>query len=576
MSVRVPVWAPSFDEVMARRDPSAAEKKLLAACRTNGFGCAGEECPEDTGDPDRAVRAGLIRFLLLGGDQRHLPNVKGVRLQGAWIDGVLDLRGCETHLDLILKNCLLPIQPVFRDAQIGGLYLVGSQAPNGCDLQRIAVETSVYLREFHATGMVNLANAAITGQLDCSGGRFDGADRVALNVSGATVGSDVFLRGGFRATGLVNLARVRVEGGLHVQKAKIDGPFRLRSARIGNGFYWRGVKGKIPEMDLTEARVGALHDDARSWNTVKDTLKLGGFRYGSLQSSMTVNQRLAWLARNERQEIVQAPGARAYLREKVLDFDPRPYTELARAYLGMGEKHAAARVLEAREDGLRDAELRRTIAEVDSLSDWRVGPARLLWLWQWVFKGLFGYGHSPARALIAVIFYWIAATFFFQAVYDAGEFAPNSDVVLTSAGWKQAAEFGCPLAGDEGFDDAKAAGCVMPQFVWSNGMKSIHPPIPAPPEGCPAGRTVEGLAACEVPRSTSAGDYETFSALLYAADLFLPLDTIGQTEAWAPSKDRGAWGAAGYWARFPIQMFGWIMVAMAAAVLAGVIGKKEE
>ena len=73
----------------------------------------------------------------------------------------------------------------------------------------------------------------------------------------------------------------------------------------------------------------------------------------------------------------------------------------------------------------------------------------------------------------------------------------------------------------------------------------------------------------------TATDYETFSRGLYALDLFVPLDALGQENAWAPSKDRGALGWWAYYLRWAVQMSGWIITAVAAAALTGVIGRKE-
>ena len=70
-------------------------------------------------------------------------------------------------------------------------------------------------------------------------------------------------------------------------------------------------------------------------------------------------------------------------------------------------------------------------------------------------------------------------------------------------------------------------------------------------------------------------DYETFGAGLYALDLFVPLDALGQETAWAPSKDRGGWGWSGYWLRWMVQMMGWIITGVGAAVLTGLVGRKE-
>jgi hypothetical protein len=70
-------------------------------------------------------------------------------------------------------------------------------------------------------------------------------------------------------------------------------------------------------------------------------------------------------------------------------------------------------------------------------------------------------------------------------------------------------------------------------------------------------------------------DYETFNAFAYGFDLFIPLVALGQEVAWAPSYARGWLGTIGYYLRWPIQFLGWVIAAVTAATLAGVVGRKD-
>jgi len=153
-----------------------------------------------------------------------------------------------------------------------------------------------------------------------------------------------------------------------------------------------------------------------------------------------------------------------------------------------------------------------------------------------MFRLMFGYGHRPARVFLALVPFWCGVAALYGYIYSVGQMAPNSDVVLTSADWLAAVATG-------------AKDGVAPMFVWT-GQQGYAP-------------------------KPSYEDYETFSAWLYAADLFIPLDAIGQESTWSPSHDRGFWGQLGYWARFPIQLTGWIIAAVGAAVVTGLVGKKE-
>ena len=80
MHPQVASFRPGFEAVMAGAPPSAAEAALLAACQTGAGAVASPDLPPDTSDPPRRVRAGLIRFLLLGCDADNRPHPKGVWL----------------------------------------------------------------------------------------------------------------------------------------------------------------------------------------------------------------------------------------------------------------------------------------------------------------------------------------------------------------------------------------------------------------------------------------------------------------------------------------------------------------
>jgi hypothetical protein len=560
-----------------------------------------DDCPADTQDPARRVRAALIRYLLEGGcDGGTRPNPNGVKLLGGWIDGELDLQGCRTELDLSLHHCLFPQRPSFRDAELRALYLTGSRAEHGLNLQRLRTETNVHLSDgfhatglvdlsgaritgqlacvggcfdgaggraltaegataeaqvllsdgFHATGEVNLRGARITEQLACTGGRFDGAGGQALTAEAATVGASVFLRDAFHATGPVNFNRARIEGNLRIEQATLAGGIDLEAARVTEGLILTDLRGAeifgpwqpgaqrpdAPERaggvaDLTDASCGVLRDDPAAWGAFS-TLKLGNFLYDRIAELGTAKDRLAWLDHGSPDDPAR--------------FDPQPYTQLAATADKLGHRRVAARVRERREDGLRRADWARR-HEAPALTPWPVGPwaaARLRIAGQFLFKGLFGYGHAPARALISVAVILAVAWAVYGTAYTAGQMAPNSDVVLTSGAWKAAVATGCAPVdwAVVGWSlTAPDADCTMPLHRW--------------------------LAT-----APAAADYESFNAGLYALDLFVPLDALGQERTWAPSRDRG-W--LGYALRMPIQMAGWLITAVGAAVLTGLVGRKD-
>jgi hypothetical protein len=494
-----------------------------------------EDCPADTTDPDRRVRPALIRWLLLGGHSadRLRTHPKGAQLLGAWVDGELDFEGCKTRLDCSLWACLFPGPVTFQDAEVRGLYLPGSHCRQGLNLVRLKTETDVHLSDaFKAEGLVNLIGARIGGQLACDGGQFLNPGHTALDCDAAQIASDVFLRGKstadggidrFRAEGEVNFVRATVDGTLEVQHATLNGGFVSAAMTVKGRLFWQDVTGSRDTVNMRQSNVAVLRDDKHSWNGV-GALHLDGLTYDRIDSAMTVADRIAWLDRNH--DGTTGAGSR---------FLPQPWTQLAKVLTAMGHRRAASRVREAREVRMAWAEFAEGRAR--ARKRWRLLPVVLLQAaWSAVFRGLFGYGHAPGRVWFTIIPLLIGTAALFGHIYDMGQMAPNSAVILTSADWQAALR----AAGDAG----------QPLFHWA-GMHG-HPPMP------------------------SAIDYETFSSLLYAFDLFIPLDAIGQQQAWAPSHDRGFWGAVGYWARFPIQVAGWVIAAVGAAVVTGLLGKKDD
>lgn len=581
---------------MAGIDWKALEKRLGRAplprerqfVETGGWACPPRESvdvkkpkrPEASSEENR-FDARLISWLLAGEIAGVTCQREGVEIWGLWVEGELDLGAMRCERALAALDCAFQEAPVLRDARLTGLYLNGSALP-GLNAQMLDCWGNVLLREgFEAEAMVDLAGARIAGQLDCSkgssqaksgpalncngaviggsvflsggfhakgevdftrasiggqltcrGGTFEAEEGDALSCSGAIIGDTVFLNDKFHAKGRINFIRAKITGDLACRSAQIEGTLVCQSARIEAGFFWQAVTGQVDGLDLTEAQVGVLVDDAPSWACVK-TPHLSGFCFTSLQSDMTVPERLALLARKYERRIPPAlPGQR-----RMADFDPQPYSHLAKVYEGMGHRHAAARVRFARESGLAEAARRRGHAQL--VGDWRSVRLRLMtdarFAKAWVYRVTFGYGHAPFLAAIWTVAIIALSGILAQFTYDAGQMAPASPVVLTSAEWLAAAAQGCPGTAGE--------GCAMPLRLWE--------------------------------QSLAYRDFETFSAFLYGLDLFLPLDTLGQEEAWAPSKDRGLLGRVLYYSRWAIQLSGWLLIATAAAVLTGVLGKKD-
>ena len=508
-----------------------AELRLIQACREGDATIISLKRPEE-GSADNTIRAGLIRALLLStGDCK--PPAYGLLIFGAWITGKLDLEVEALPVPLVLIHCTLEEDVILRDCTLPALYMPGTHLPK-LDAQGLQCRGDLHLRGgFQAIGLVDLVGAKITGQLACDGGKFL-AKGMALNCSAISVGVDVFLRTGFEARGWVDLKRAEIAGNLQMSAATLNTGLDAKGMRVRAGFIWKDVTGDGIEVDLIDAHVGTLVDSPGSWQSVK-MLRLSSFRYDRIESDMDVQERLDWLAKHD------ATARR---------FTPQPYVQLANDLRRQGFAGDAARVLVRREDKQRRQEYLDGQAAHKQSRDHLNGDLRpaAASLWAdgkfalnvlkraagYLFGLMFGYGHQPARVLP-----WIAAILgiticFAQQIHIHGQFAPTSSVVLTSQDWL----------------DSFPTDPVPDSPLWRVQLDAWA-------------------------QTTSGRDCTSFSAFLYALDLFIPLDALGQEKNWAPSAERGWWGDWGHQLRWLVQMASWVITAIGAAVLTGLIGRRD-
>lgn len=430
-------------------------------------------------DTDRHIRAGLIRFLALGGDAEHRPHEKGVAIAGARVLGLLDLDLCHIAGRLELTRCVLSEGMTAVDASLSGLDLSGSHLAS-LMAHELDVSGNVTLgNEFRADLGVDLSGASIAGELSCVRGTF-------ANEHGDA--------------------------------------FAAQNAQIGELLIWRDVTVSSGLVRLTGVRVGALADDLKSWPD-GGRLMMDGFTYGRIvYSDTSTGRRLEWLNKHSSNE-----------------FQPQPYQQLAQVLGEMGHRQDRSRVLMEMERRLR-IQQRRDIAQ-GGLRVWP--PLRKPWnwlrilfnaFWDRVLRFLVGYGYRPWWAFLWALPIVIATAILSQMVWDAGDFAPNAAPALMSAAWQ----------------DIAADGTVAnPAAVWS---------CTAPSTG--------GDYPCE---NMAGRDYETFKAPLYALDLFVPIINLGQGDAWAPSTSRGPLGRIAHNTQWLIKTIGWVITALVAGAVAGVI-----
>lgn len=514
----------------------------------------------------------IVGCTLVDGLNAARLHVSGnVTLNGSHVDGKISLSGSEIGGHLSCTRATLR-----------------NEGGSAFKAQGLKVASSVLLEGTTASGQVSLLGAQIGGQLVCIGAGFHNPDGHALNAQSTLVRGDVFMR--YATTnGAVSFLGAEVNGVLDFSHATLRNPdkYALNAQRlvVKEGFIWRRLKGVSGAIDLTSAHVGDLWDDPESW-AQGDRLYLSGFIYDVLHGGINVPDRLAWLQ-------MGAVSRR--------EFYPQPYEQLAKLLRETGHRADARAIMVAKEQEQRKAVRARWRREQQWRRDLRAASlmpedaredaiatlltqrpndphlARLILLHpatdqadfvapltlayaqkqfrdeqRWhntrvavrnvgsliadkVFGVVVGYGHKPERSFYMLLTLVAIGWFLAQNAWDQGDFAPTSGPVLMSDGWQS-------LATDDRIEN--------PAQVWSDKYMLA-----------PDGATI----------LTPGRDYETFNAVSYAVDLVVPIVALGQEAAWAPSTTRGPWGWWLWWVRWWLIALGWIVTAIGAAAVTGVI-----
>lgn len=370
---------------------------------------------------ERVIRAEFLYWLCTDPEASKHVHVKGIWIEGATVDGVLDFEGATLPHPLWLINCDVPEEIVFRDAytrsirlsrsrtgsisaqrvttrgfiELRDTQLRGKVSLSNADIggnlncegavidsgegreafraHRLTVRGGVILKKLKAHGTVRLQGAKIEGELDCDSASIGGQTKegVALHLDAITVSDGVVLRS-LKANGTLRLVGAKIDGDLNFDGATLHTPNKFsvnaRNLSVTGTFFWRGMKtAPTGVIRLLHASVGQLTDDAKSWPEV-GKLMLEGFVYGGFgpNSPQTAAERLHWLD-------LQSTDR----------FWPQPYEQLARVFRLMGREVDARLVLIAKQEARRKhANLnRRTKA------------------WLWFLGKSIRYGYEPWRVI---------------------------------------------------------------------------------------------------------------------------------------------------------------------------------
>lgn len=557
-------------------NPSAIELELLEKAEAGELLDLGE-LPA-VGDTSRTIRAGIIRYLLMGGCEDLRCHEKGVQVRGALIPDKLDIEGCDSDRSLTLFRCRFERPLVLMNAQLRGVFLDGAHCPgifaSGLNLREsmhlcggfrstgevqllraaiggnlvcndgtfqngggyalsadgAAIDGDVFMqRRFHAFGEVRLLGAQIGGDLACDQARFQRGNGHALSADGLKVSGSVYLRNQFRSNGVVQFSGAEIGGALSIESASLQnmGGYALYigNAKIVGPLVWRGGNNASGKVLLAGAICAELNDEFTDWPEAAGSLSLNQFTYGSIggHGAVDAETRLKWLALNDVSR----------------GFRPQPYQHLAKVLREMGHAEDARKVMVEKEKLQRADRLVRLEKRLGALQptdrmpdDQYVAQTThvnrhqlkfdLWWLPKWdrLFRRLVGYGYYPFNSFWFGLGLFLFAAALFSMTWHSGAFAPNSPVILISEEWASV------LSEDN------------PAKAWEVGP----------------GR-----------------DYETYNSFAYAFDAVIPLIDLGQESAWSPSTSRGPFGWFAWWAKWILKIAGWIITALGAAALTGII-----
>ncbi|MEM8692668.1 MAG: hypothetical protein AAGG57_12390 [Pseudomonadota bacterium] len=572
----VSTWADIEEHFGGWDGLTQAEQRLINDCKTGNDCSLGGLPPE--GDPthDQEIRADILRYMIVGGCENCRTTDKGVDLSGAYITGELDLTLATAKGITGFGHCRFDRMIEAMQARFDLLALNDCRIA-GLNAQGARVSGSVFLRSTKSSGPLRFPGARIGGHLACEGSQLEVSRDYALDAQNANIIGGLVMRPfktenededrPFRANARVSFDAATIgyigaehaqfaarteghafsafnlvckgnvilndaifDGELQLQGARIEGRLSLRRTYLSNSaghaftgqrmrvdqdLVWKNVSHKEGQVSLNGAHVEELSDHPDNWPGENEFV-LDGFTYDRIKGKVSIaKERLDWLSNGSHYED---------------RFYPQPYTQYAKFLRETGHDIEARKILTLREQLIREEGRKRLWNEWSFLA-----TPLVLWLMVWdvVQRLVVGYGHKPFNSLFFLLCFWLIATALAHRAWQAGDFAPNAAPILVSEAWQSVAS-----------EQANPAQAWAERDNDGDGNRI----------GYKAGQ-----------------DWATFNRYAYAADLVIPIIDLGQTDAWAPSTERGPWGRWLYQTGFFLQIAGWIVTALGAAAITGII-----
>jgi hypothetical protein len=336
--------------------------------------------------------------ILAGAELRSGAVLDGVTLRNGG-DLALDLSQAQLAAGLSLRGTHVEGTIDVGNARIGGpLSLIDARLSAPRDHLCLTgtgtrVEGGVTIRWAHAQGGIDLRGSIIAGGFDAEGAKVINPGHESLSLRQARIQGNVRLCAGFTSVGLVILTRASVEGRLRCDGADLAWvnpqagdsmsevnprglAFEAIAATFSSGISL-GWQIRAGGVDLSYTQTTFLADDpATDWPRQS---RLAGFsyqRFGSLDPSQSQGE---W-----------RPQVRARWLAGMVDYDPRPWSQVATVLRASGNGAGAEDLLIAQ----RRCERRR-----------RIGTQRRRWrrALDVLVDVTIGYGYRPERVLLIMV-----------------------------------------------------------------------------------------------------------------------------------------------------------------------------
>jgi hypothetical protein len=405
-------------EIVLFRETANGRKAIL------GTGDAADAAK--SGD-ERVIPASRIRWLLTDplASKEVLPH-EGIWIEGARIEGRLDLRDARVRFGLVIDRSSIPngmslSRAHMRWISFEGTHIGSNGSKSAIHADGMRSDTLYFRSGFRADGELRLLGARIDGNLDFLGATLSNPGGMTLMADAATILGTLFMNDGFRSEGTLKLTGATVSGDLVLQGGTLsnvgeraliadgltvgrtvfmragfeaEGGLDLTGARIRSFLHLRGIKNPSGfTLDLEAARVGTLWDEEESWPSV---IRLDGFIYERIYrgAPLTTESRLRWL------RLGDAPK-----------FQPQPYRQLAKVLRQMGhEEEAKSLLVEMNEDPLFLASM--------PVPSWIAHTSLGLTM---------SYGYRPALAAVWMVLVVAVGAMLFRRAYRSEQLTRTTD-----------------------------------------------------------------------------------------------------------------------------------------------------